>query len=365
MADVPRVTADGRVLSERSAGFPLPKRGLMSTLGSGAQGAAAGLLGMPVDMMSMLTNPILRMIGQNPGTPVGGTESIGSLLGADVQSLPFTVGSMLPFSPGDAMMGAAPFVARAAGKLDMSDAARMERAREMGFDVDRPVFHGSPDLRGVREGFSERTINVSNRATGEFEQVPQATYVTPDSAIARSYADPHRAFDFQNAEEGVLPLMVRGDGLLEINAGGKRFRDIPVENVRRQIPAQQQELFDDLVSKYADPMQLENKGTIGTGTLEVLASKMGYPGFRVKNVKDAYDGKGNPTEIVAVYDPSRLRSTNAAFDPAQSNSSNLLAGVAGAGIGTAMLAPQGAEAQQKPPADMETLLRILRELGIQ
>lgn len=332
MTDVPRVLADGRVLSERSAGFPLPKRGLMSTLGSGAQGAAAGLLGMPVDMMSMLTNPILRMIGQNPGTPVGGTESIGSLLGADVQSLPFTVGSMLPFSPSDAMMGAAPFVARAAGKLDMSTPARMERAREMGFDVENIYYRGA-------QRANER---IDPAAGGE---IGRGIYVTRDPEQASEYARPQFGGPYPSGAN-VEAFHVRG-GLKPID--------------RKEWVSRRGQIMDDL--------REANDGKWDSGFVREAEERLakearqeGFSGYYLKNPT------GEPSFMYdqgVVTDPSALRSTNAAFDPAQSNSSNLLAGVAGAGIGTAMLAPQGAEAQQQPPADMETLLRILRELGIQ
>ena len=231
--------------------------------------------------------------------------------------------------------------------LDMSRRARMQRAREMGFGA-RDYFHGSPDLRGVRQGFSPRTIRARNRRTGEFEDLPQATYVTPDQSVARSYADPERAWDYQNAEEGVLPLRVMDEGLLEIDAQGKRFNQLPLERVRDQIPESQRAAFDDLVDQYADPMLLTNEGSMRTGDLEVIANKLGYPGFRIRNVRDTYSGGGRPTEIVAVYDPARFRSPEAAFDPAQRDSSNLLAGVGGAAVGAGVLgaavAPQEAKA---------------------
>jgi len=362
-SDVPRITAGGMVLPERSAALPQPpRRGLMDSIGPAAQGMAAGLLGAPVDIMTMLTNPILRMIGQNPGMAVGSTEQIGGMMGADASSLPFMIGSMLPVSPADAMMGALPLVGKAASKLDMSQAARMQRAQEQKFE-DKPYYFGTPDNRAIRESsqFESRSINVRNRETGDFERVPQATYLTPDRAVASSYADPHRAFDYQGAVPEVMDLRLRGGNLLEIDAAGRKFNEVPIDSIRAQIAPERLDEFNALVQRYADPT-LVAKGQMRTGDIEITAGKMGYDGFRIKNVIDTYSGKGKPSEIVATFDPARLRSPDAAFDPAKKDSSNLLAGVAGAGIGTAMLAPQGAEAQQ--PADMETLNRILRELGI-
>lgn len=54
-------------------------------------------------------------------------------------------------------------------------------------------------------------------------------------------------------------------------------------------------------------------------------------------------GDGHVSTVV--FDPKNIRSVNAQFDPAKSNSSNLLASAAGAGVlGAAALAPQEAEA---------------------
>lgn len=51
-----------------------------------------------------------------------------------------SLAGLLPFVPGSAAVRSAE---KAAEGLDMSQAARMQRAQEMGFDVDRPVYHGT------------------------------------------------------------------------------------------------------------------------------------------------------------------------------------------------------------------------------
>ena len=67
-------------------------------------------------------------------------------------------------------------------------------------------------------------------------------------------------------------------------------------------------------------------------------------------------GRGDPYSYIAL-DDSQLRSVNAAFDPAQRDSSNLLAGLGGAAVGAGLLAPQEAEAGFSSAGARELLKR--------
>jgi len=75
------------------------------------------------------------------------------------------------------------------------------------------VYHGSPDIRGLfSEGF--RKFSRGNMF-----------FASSDYKVANTYADPRRAFDYQNAEEGVIPLYLSIDTPLVINAKGERWRE--------------------------------------------------------------------------------------------------------------------------------------------
>ena len=66
-----------------------------------------------------------------------------------------------------------------------------------------------------------------------------------------------------------------------------------------------------------------------------LLQKIGYTGARV-------DDEGGKS--ISMFDPSAIRSVNAAFDPAKKDSANLLAGLGGAAVLGGSLAPEDAEA---------------------
>ena len=153
--------------------------------------------------------------------------------------------------------------------LDMSQEARMARAAEQGFTV--PVFHGTPDARDILE-------------TGRFqtprERIGYPTdelWAAKDRKTASSYADPKRAFDYQNAEPATVEAIMRLKNPMEIDAGGGRWR----------------------------------------GTLAAVkeAREKGYDGVIVRNVIDDYQGKGKPTTTFAVFDSNGIKLASDPFHP--------------------------------------------------
>lgn len=79
-------------------------------------------------------------------------------------------------------------------------------------------WHGTPDKRGImKDGF--RTLK--HRHNGDD---PEAVYwATDNHKVARTYADPHRAFDYQNSEPAVLRVQMRMKNPKHIHWGGKKF----------------------------------------------------------------------------------------------------------------------------------------------
>jgi hypothetical protein len=87
-----------------------------------------------------------------------------------------------------------------------------------------------------------------------------------------------------------------------------------------------------------------------------LAISEGYDGVILKNHYDA----GGVQDQYVVFDPANIRSVNAAFDPAKTDSPNLLAGGAAAAVGLGA-ATQGEDAsamQIDPEAEAEIDRRI-------
>lgn len=75
------------------------------------------------------------------------------------------------------------------------------------------VYHGTPDGRGIfSEGFRRSPMRGD------------AFFATDSYAMAASYADANRAWDYQNAEPGVIPLYLSIQSPLAIDWGGKEWR---------------------------------------------------------------------------------------------------------------------------------------------
>lgn len=124
------------------------------------------------------------------------------------------------------------------------------------------VYHGSPDIRGIiKGGFSPSMLRGN-------------VYFFSDSyKVANTYADPRRAFDFQNAEDHVIPLYIAIKTPTIIDAKGAKWRE-----TERHIE-------------------------------EAKAS--GSDGIIILNSRDEYNNTGNGGELSTVY---------ATFSPSQAKS---------------------------------------------
>lgn len=75
------------------------------------------------------------------------------------------------------------------------------------------VYHGSPDVRGIfAEGFVPRSRGEVFFAAESYD-------------VANSYADPKRAFDYQNAEDQVIPLYLSMQNPMIIDAKGAHWKE--------------------------------------------------------------------------------------------------------------------------------------------
>ena len=221
--------------------------------------------------------------------------------------------------------------------LPMDEASRMRRAREMGFDVDSAMFHGTADdVRAFDPAmFGSSTAAESGRA---------GVWAVDDPRTARSYAEHAARFapvrkkldeateaekvgdwdlydkrileaeelEKQIQEESlrgqnIMPVMVRGD-LLERDMTGSEFMDVQneIQDIIRQ-------------AKYDN-----------------------FAGVRFKNLSDDAGLNNRPATHTLVFDPKNVRSKFAAFDPAKKNSADILAsyatlGLLGGGVGSGLL----------------------------
>lgn len=241
--------------------------------------------------------------------------------------------SAIPFAGGIVKAGKG--IGRAAeGALDMSQAARMQRADEMGY-LPETVYHGT--AQDISE-FNPRQFGGSVTKAGSakmgtwFSDNPEvaatyARYAAEDVPVSKILDQADRAgrarnFDEQErlyalAEElelsgqlrnaggqNIIPARLRGN-LMEINAEGATMSD----------------LDESQLLKWAEE-----------------ARSKGLDGLKISNFSDNADyGQYMPATHYLVFDPANIRSANAAFDPTKRNSANLMAGIMGGAVGLSAL----------------------------
>ncbi len=168
------------------------------------------------------------------------------------------------------------------GRLPMDEASRTARARDMGFDMDAPLYHGTDqniDAFRTNDGWYGNGVYATRSPR-------QAEYYTRRTAEqARGGAD--------NAPN-IMPLVARG-------------RFAPVEE------------YHALVSQNMPRGRWTKEGEENAvRRAQQELERRGYAGV------DA----GGLDEEVVVFNPSNVRSRFAAFNPARSGSNDLLAGTA-------------------------------------
>ncbi|MFI5014540.1 MAG: hypothetical protein ACHQAY_19575 [Hyphomicrobiales bacterium] len=176
-------------------------------------------------------------------------------------------------------------------------AAKWARAREMGFQTDMPLYHGTasdisafdPAKLGSNTGTALAKLGVwSTRA-------PELAGVFAERAAARG----------SGSGQSILPLVHRADNPAQLTLKGSEHPLSVAETVR--------DAFD-----------------------------RGHDAVWIKN----FSTRSGPTQLLVVKNPNQLRSRFAKFDPAERDSPDLLAGLGALGVGAAGLA-----AYQLTPVD--------------
>lgn len=125
----------------------------------------------------------------------------------------------------------------------------------------RVVFHGAPDVRGIfAEGFQSRMRGSVFFAAADYD-------------VANSYADAKRAFDYQNAEDQVIPLYLSIKNPMIVDAKGQHWRE-----TERHVEE---------------------------------AQAAGHDGIIINNSVDYYNnpkGRGKTTTVYAWFEPTQAKS---------------------------------------------------------
>lgn len=157
----------------------------------------------------------------------------------------------------------------------------------------RPFYHGTPDGRDVRQ-------------TGGFS-TGKTVFLSDNPSVARTYADPRRAWDYQGAEPEVFRAMTNPQRIVDIDAGGSDFRGINAEAVKRGllnagIPE------EDAAARVAAAAARRSDGRISTNDLENIVRGLGFDAADISNVRDTYNATAKaPKSVVRMmFNPAQV-----------------------------------------------------------
>jgi hypothetical protein len=217
------------------------------------------------------------------------------------------------------------------GLLDMDTPSRMARATEQGFDVDNPVYHGTT------ASFSAFDPNMAGSSTGAKDAAKGMWFA--DSPIATKYFG---GYDDQiptkEYSDYILAIASKRNSLEKMRDNGEISASEYFRKGRELTASSPAEPVNKFTEGYEDGSQIMPAMVRGLikevdaanyspdRFLEVAKSAKddGFDGVRFIDINDMDEAPVKHSQTV-MFDPSNIRSTNAAFDPAKTGSSNLLA----------------------------------------
>jgi hypothetical protein len=337
---------------------------LLSTQISAAKTSLDRLLtdiGSPVEgnLIPVKTNILTRT--QAPRSAAEGPQDRASVTryaeGSD-DIKPMGFGASTPKTPEQAVRfetpGSPEWEAAKAKGLDMSQAGRMARAKEMGFDKD--VFHATD------KAFDQFDSTLQELGT-HVGTVRQAEDVI---RAGKSLGDKNPEKFVQGAQ--VMPLKIRGKyvGVPDMRDFSDPF--LYMQTRRRpklpfNAPAAFLKELDDAAkaigeSRFWDQTNRAQSRKPWGEEVRRIAKKHGIDGFRYLN-----EFEGTPNVSYVVFDPANIRSVNAAFDPEKSGSSTLLAAAPFAAVGGAGLTLAGEDARNQRTVGKPKTSQSARTVG--
>lgn len=235
----------------------------------------------------------------------------------------------LPLIPGAAALRAA-----RSDPIDMSTEARMQRAAEQGY-TDRlrhsssEVFAGSPQ--------AEETMGYDIPIQTEFKKTHGGTYFAPAGSAAEDI------FTRNNPFGGSAEYLLKK---------GNNFD----ANYKNMSEAQKKELTE-IIGSVVDADEIDNAFDVFTdGDFYQTYGRKAQDNLMNAFSKRGYDSvtfpdnlaMGDMTQSTVVFKPSNIRSVNAAFDPANRRSANILATAAGGTISLSALRQLMPQEEERP-----------------
>lgn len=234
--------------------------------------------------------------------------------------------------------------------LDMSKEARLARAKEMGFNTEQPAYHGTT---GDIKSFDDKFLGTNTGANS----AKKAYFFGSDPSTASDYASTglrreaiEKKADLKALQKQYSDLFnSKGNGLnfftestpeeknlldtlsnksldlkKEINAVPYNYEDKDANVLKTYLKTENPYIHDFKGDEYRDK---------SFSDLIDQAKKAGHDSVIFKNAYDpAMKNNNVMQDITAVFNPQQIRSVNAEFNPLNKDSSNILAGLGGAGI---------------------------------
>jgi hypothetical protein len=181
----------------------------------------------------------------------------------------------------------------------------MDRAKAMGFDTGAPVYHGtSAEISAFNPALSD-TARKTGTPSG-------AMVVSSNPKTANTYTQGYVGDFTEEYLNGgnILPLYIRKGKNLSMNASEPNY-----------------------TPNWNDIYNPKYPNITTTNKFASLAKSKGKESATIKNVKDNARISSAEGDTTFLFNPSQLRSINAAFDPFRRNEPDILAGVAAAPAG--------------------------------
>jgi len=234
--------------------------------------------------------------------------------------------------------------------LDMSQEARLQRARDMGFDTEQVWYHGTiEDFDAFGTGGGSKSANPEGAYAFSMSPDIASSYTRPLGIPSREGQRIDREldkarFDFENKNQGEIL---------------KNLRRLRKEESARVGKSPEGENIIPVYLRYSNPLEIDAAGRMWTNvndgvyrgsqaalegadiakdipTLTSEAMNAGHDALIVRNVIDPGNNSSHiVSDTIIIFDPSNIRSVNAAFDPAHEGSSKLMYSFAGERAATA------------------------------
>jgi hypothetical protein len=264
-----------------------------------------------------------------------------------------------PATAGSVVLGAGGSVGKAAKALDLSTEARMARARSMGFDTERPVYHGTskdfPAFDPTKTGDIGMHVGTPEQASRAAADAWSGKPVE-GSQVMPLYAKTQNPLRVKDTFSTLGQRHIARAKALSLETPGFYMNDAEhaamYEAAKRADAARKRGGGD-----YSMRLDDNKKGALEAyraadsqfwDTVEQSMRRQGYDSMIYNN---KVEGKG---DSYMVLDPNQLRSVHARFDPAKSDSADLLASRA---------APGGITLGSQPHMTKEQFRRLYEQGG--